>query len=99
VTPPDRDQQVGEKWTFEESVAHAEAIADDFGSVHAALIEVCFAPPESYDDAWLEKIWEVFQYVESRPCTCTEPAVDLERPCPRCRVLNRKFDEYDGAGR
>lgn len=81
--------------------AHAEQFAatyDDL-SLHAALVDLYFPPPESYGDAHAERLHEVWEYVEAQPCTCTQPAVDLEGPCPRCRLLNCEFDQYVGQGR
>jgi len=85
--------------TFNDALDWAEGAAEDHGSVHAALVDWCFPPGESYDDAWLNKIWEVYEYIEGQPCLCTEPAVDQYDACPRCRLLNREFDEYVGHGR
>jgi hypothetical protein len=94
------DQQVKQEPDFYEALSWINgAEKDGYPSEHAALVEYCFAPPESYDDTWLAKIWDLYLYVLGQPCVCTEPAVDLWDPCPRCRLLNRKFDEYDGRGR
>lgn len=85
---------------FAEAMSWSEGVADDYdGSVHAALIDYCFCPGESYDDAWAEKLWDVYLYIEGQPCLCTEPAVDQYDACPRCRLLNREFDQYVGHGR
>lgn len=80
---------------------HADQLAesyDDFGR-HAAMVDILFCPPESYDDAHSQKLHEVWEYVNGQPCTCTQPAVDLEGACPRCRLLNQEFGEYVGSGR
>lgn len=91
----ERDRDLYELWAECENDWQTQG----YPSMHAMLVEQLFFPPESYDDTWAEKIMEVWRYVVSQPCTCTEPAVDQYDPCPRCRVLNRKFDEYDGRGR
>jgi hypothetical protein len=91
---------VSEHRDFGDALAWIEGAEDQgFPNEHAALVEYCFAPPESYDDAWLNKLWEVYEYVEGQPCVCTEPAVDQYNACPRCRLLNREFDKYVGHGR
>ncbi len=77
----------------------AESAERDYGSVHAAAIDFLFAPPESYGDPELERLHDVFEYVEAQPCTCTERSVERSGGCPRCRLLNREHDEYVGHGR
>lgn len=84
------------------AVEWAEKCAEDYGNEHAALVDYLFAPPESYDDAWLERLLDVAEFVERQPCRCTGddevPEYD-ESQCERCYVLNRYHDKPLGAGR
>lgn len=85
--------------SFDEMREAAEGAERDYGSVHAAAIDMLFPPPESYDDAWLARLHDVYVYVLAQDCTCTMASVDESGGCPRCRLLNREHDEYVGHGR
>lgn len=70
---------------YEDAVEWCEETAKDYGSEHAAMVDLLFAPPEDYEDPWLQRLWEVAEFVRAQPCTC-EPGADDE--CPRCHLLN-----------
>lgn len=83
---------------FDDMREWAEA-ARDYPSVHAAAIDYLFAPGESYDDTFLEKLYEVYEFVERLPCSCTTKIIDEYDGCERCLLLNRQLDVYVGRGR
>lgn len=71
------------------------AIEAGYPNVHAAAVEWCFTPPESYDDPWLDRIYDVWLFVRAQPCSCrVEADGEVDEPCERCRLLN-----VSGAGR
>lgn len=92
--------------TFEEAISWSHRNAADYGSAHSALIDLLFSPAESYDDPWLNVIWDAAKYIESQPCRCVNTDPDAWGPlipaaapwddgdqCSRCEVLHRYFNE------
>lgn len=72
---------------YHDAVAWCEETADDYGSAHAAMVDLLFAPPEDYENPWMQRLWEVAEFVRAQPCTC-DPADPDGDECPRCHLLN-----------
>lgn len=79
------------------AIEWAEENAEDHGSVHAALVDYLFCPPEAYEDPWLDRLLDIHKFVVAQPCNC--PWGDEGARCMRCELLNRRHDVYVGAGR
>lgn len=93
MTPPPTGAEL--RAEFDRYAADSPEDVEAHGSIHAAAIDRCFPPPESYEDPWLARIFDLYDFVVAAPCTCTpEQAAEPWDKCPRCTLLNEH-----GAGR
>ena len=76
------------KGDYDDAVEWCERTADDYGSEHAAMVDLLFAPGEDYEDVWLRRLWEVGEFVRKQDCRCSPQMVEDHEMCERCRLLN-----------